>query len=85
MANKTNAYNLWKKLELVFEQKIDRNKIFLLKKLVNIKLKEGTLMTDHLNTFQSIINKLATMKMVMDDKMKALLLCSLPTTRKLLL
>ena len=79
MANETNAYNLWKKLELVFEQKIDRNKIFLLKKLVNIKLKEGTLMTDHLNTFQSIINKLATMKMVMDDEMQALLLlCSLP-------
>ena len=78
MANETNAYNLWKKLELVFEQKIDRNKIFLLKKLVNIKLKEGTLMTDHLNTFQSIINKLATMKMVMDDEMQALLLlCSL--------
>ena len=51
MANETNVYNLWKKLELVFEQKIVGNKIFLLKKLVNMKLKEGTLMTDHLNAF----------------------------------
>ena len=57
VANETNAYNIWKKLESVFEQKIVGFKIFLLKKLVNIKLKEGTLMIDHLNTFQSIINK----------------------------
>ena len=53
MTNETNAYNLWKKLESLFEQKTARNKIFLLKKLVNMKLKEGTLMKDHLNAFQS--------------------------------
>ena len=46
----------------MFEQKTARNKIFLLKKLVNMKLKEGTLMTDHLNDFQSIVNQLAAMK-----------------------
>ena len=79
VSNETNAYNLWKKLESVFEQKTTRNKIFLLKKLVNMKLKEGTLITNHMNAFQSIVNQLATMKMVMDDEMQAsLLLCSLP-------
>ena len=40
VANETNVYNLWKKLELVFEQKIVGNKSFLLKKLMNMKLKE---------------------------------------------
>ena len=44
-----------------------------------MKLKEGTLMIDHLNAFQSIVNQLDAMKMVMDDEMQAfLLLCSLP-------
>ena len=44
-----------------------------------MKLKEGTLITNHMNAFQSIVNQLATMKMVMDDEMQAsLLLCSLP-------
>ena len=44
-----------------------------------MKLKEGTLMTDHLNAFQSIVNQLAAMKMVMHDEMQgSLLLCSLP-------
>ena len=44
-----------------------------------MKLKEGTLMTDHLNAFQSIVKQLAAMKMVMHDEMQgSLLLCSLP-------
>lgn len=53
----------------MFEQKIVGNKIFLLKKLVNMKLKEGTLKTDHLNAFHSIVNHLTAMKMVRDDEM----------------
>ena len=74
---------IWKmkqmlKLELVFKQKIVGNKILLLKKLENIKLREKTLMTDHLNDFQSIVSQLVVMKMVIDDTMQAsLLLCSL--------
>ena len=39
-------------MKSVFEQKTAGNKIFLLKKLVNIKLKKRTLMIDHLNVFQ---------------------------------
>ena len=36
-------------------------------------------MTNHLNAFQSIVNQLTAMKMVIDDEMQAsLLLCSLP-------
>lgn len=37
-----NEINVWKKLELVFEQNILGIYIFLLKKLVNMELKEGT-------------------------------------------
>ena len=81
VTNETNAYNLQKKLESMFEQKTIGNKIFLLKKLVNMKLKEGILMKNHLNVFQSIINQLASMKMVIDDEMQAsLLFCSLPNS-----
>ena len=34
-----------------------------------MKLKEGILMTDHLNAFQSIVNQLVAMKMTIDDEM----------------
>ena len=78
VANETNVYNLLKKLESVFEQKTVGNKIFLLRKLVNMKLKKWIVMTDHLNAFQSIVNLLVAMKMTLDDEMQtSLLLCSL--------
>ena len=40
-------------------------------------------MTNHLNAFQSIVNQLIAMKMVIDDEMQAsLLLCSLPDSQE---
>ena len=40
-------------------------------------------MTNHLNAFQSIVNQLDAMKMVINDEMQAsLLLCSLPNSQK---
>ena len=54
--NEINVYEFWKKLESMFEQKTVGNKIFLLKKLVNMELKEGISMTAHLNTFSSMVN-----------------------------
>ena len=48
-----------------------------------MKLKERTPIIDHLNAFQTIVDQLATMKMVMDDEMQALLLlCSLPNNQE---
>ena len=52
------------------------NKTFLIRKLVNMKFKEGGKIEDHINDFQCVVNELATMKMVLDDEMQALLLLS---------
>ena len=51
VANEIDVYELWKKLESMFEQKTVGNKIFLLNKLVNLDSKEGNSMIDHLNAF----------------------------------
>ena len=51
-----------------------------------MKLKEETQMTEHLNVFQSMENKLDAMKMIMNDEMQtSLLLCSLSDYWELLL
>ncbi|KAF8387698.1 hypothetical protein HHK36_026352 [Tetracentron sinense] len=50
------------------------NKAFLIRKLVNLKFKEGTSITEHLNEMRSVVNQLAAMKMVLDDELQALLL-----------
>ncbi|KAA8534394.1 hypothetical protein F0562_031911 [Nyssa sinensis] len=41
-----------------------------------MKFKEGGSIADHLNEFQCVINQLATMKMVIEDELQALLLLS---------
>ncbi|KAA8550233.1 hypothetical protein F0562_001917 [Nyssa sinensis] len=76
VSNETDAQVLWKKLEARYEQKTATNKAFLIRKLVNMKFKEGGSIADHLNEFQSVVNQLATMKMVIEDELQALLLLS---------
>ncbi|KAF8388510.1 hypothetical protein HHK36_027184 [Tetracentron sinense] len=52
------------------------NKAFLIKKLVNLKFKEGASIAEHLNEIHSILNQLVAMKMVLDVELQALLLLS---------
>jgi hypothetical protein len=57
------------------------NKMFLIKKLMRLRYKEGTPIADHLNEFQGIINQLSSMGITFEDEVKALLLLgSLPDT-----
>ena len=76
VATETKAYALWHKLESMYERKTAQNKAFLIRKLVNSKFKDGNSVAEHLSDFQSLINQLSTMKMVIDDEMQALLLLS---------
>ena len=64
------------KLECLYERKTAQNKAFLIRRLVNLKFKDGNSVAEHLSDFQSLVNQLATMKMVLDDEFQALLLLS---------
>lgn len=76
VSNENSAHSLWKKLESLYERKTAGNKAFLIRKLVNLKYKEGTSIAEHLNEMQSIVNQLSSMKMALDDELQALLLLS---------
>uniref|UniRef100_A0A3Q7IYR6 Retrovirus-related Pol polyprotein from transposon TNT 1-94-like beta-barrel domain-containing protein n=1 Tax=Solanum lycopersicum TaxID=4081 RepID=A0A3Q7IYR6_SOLLC len=66
-------------LELWRNWRTAHNKASLIKRLVNLKLKPGKSVSEHLSDFQDIINKLTVMKIVLDDELQALfLLSSLP-------
>lgn len=54
--------------------KISDNKVFLISKLVNLKFKEESSVTEHLNETQSIMNQLVSMKMILEGKFQSLLL-----------
>ena len=56
VSEEKHARSLWNKLEHIYAQKIGNNKLFLIKKMISLKYQDGLPMTDHLNTFQGIIN-----------------------------
>ena len=65
---------LWKKLHDLYEKNMTSNKVFLMKKLYNIKTKESALVAEHLNAFNTITNQLASLKIILDDQIRAILL-----------
>ena len=76
MSQEINAEALWEKLKSLYERKTTQNKASIARKLVNLKLKEGKSIVDHLSEFQDLVNQMVTMKLVIDNELQALLLLS---------
>ena len=74
--DETKADVVWKKLENIFVRKTLGNKTTLIRRLVNLKYKDGNKMVEHISSFQGIVNKLVVMKMNIDDEMQASILLS---------
>ena len=56
------SYELWKKLCNLYDQKSAASQVYWLKKLVDLKMKEGASMSDHLNEFNTIFSQLSVHK-----------------------
>ena len=66
-------------LAKLYENPLASNKVFLMKRLFNMKMSEGGSIVDHLNEFNTVTNQLSYIKVDFDDEVKALLiLCSFP-------
>ena len=63
VAKKVDAYNLWQKLESLYEIKTAHNKAFMIKRLVNLKYKDDNSVSEHFSNFQELLNELSTMKL----------------------
>jgi hypothetical protein len=62
----------------LYEKPSASNKVFLMKRLFNMKMSEGGSLADHLNEFNTVTNQLSSVKVDFDDEVRALLiLCSL--------
>ncbi|KAK2994756.1 hypothetical protein RJ640_013405 [Escallonia rubra] len=67
-----------KALEKLYEKPSASNKVFLMKKLFNIRMSENGSVVDHLNDFNGVTNQLESVGINFDDEIRALLfLCSL--------
>ena len=71
--------NLWEKLGTLYQSKSLVNKLFLQKKLYNLRMKDGDSVTEHLNAFNTVVSHLSSVDIKISDEDKCIsLLCSLP-------
>ncbi|MCO5596953.1 hypothetical protein L7F22_051024 [Adiantum nelumboides] len=76
--DKTTAFELWDSLCSTWDGKSASNKVFLMKKLMRLSMKEGSSVSSHLNEFNGMYSQLTSKGLNFDDEMKAIfLLCSL--------
>lgn len=57
-----------------YEKPYTNNKVFLMKKLFHLKMREGTFVAIHLNEFSTIVNQLSSIEISFDDEIWALIL-----------
>ena len=70
---------LWDKLGNLYQSKSLMNKLFLRKKLYNLRMKDGDSVTEHLNAFNTVVSQMSYVDIKILDEDKCIsLLCSLP-------
>ena len=75
----TKIEGLMQTLAKLYEKPSASNKVFLMKRLFNMKMSEGGSVADHLNYFNTVTSQLSSVGVNFDDEVRALLfLCSLP-------
>ena len=71
--------DLWYKLGKLCQSKSLVNKLFMRKKLYNLRNRDGDSMAEHLNTFNTVVSQLISVEIkISDEDMCINLLCSLP-------
>ena len=68
VANDKVVFELWQKLESMYERKTVVNKALVIKQLAKLEYRDGSSVIEHFNVFQGHINQLTAMKINLDDE-----------------
>nr|MCH9869693.1 retrotransposon gag domain-containing protein [Serratia marcescens] len=74
--NEKTTAGLMQALSNMYEKPSASNKVYLMRRLFNLKMGEGTSVADHVNEFNVIITQLASVDIMFPDEIKALILLS---------
>jgi hypothetical protein len=78
LVDATTKY-LWENLGKLYQSKSLVNKLFLRKKLYNLRMRDGDSVAEHLNAFNTVVSQLVSVDIKISDEDKCIsLLCSLP-------
>ena len=81
IATEKTASDAWKKLEELYSGKLLTNRLYLKKRLYNLRMVEGTPLKQHLDVFNSIIMDLRNIDIKVESEDQALIvLSSLPAS-----
>jgi hypothetical protein len=81
VSGEDSTKKMWDKLGILYQSKSLVNKLFLRKKIYLVRMSEGSLVTDHLNVFNTIINQLCYVDIKITKEEKCIiLLCSFPNS-----
>ena len=75
MNEKTTA-GLMKALSDMYEKPSAINKVYLMRRLFNLKMSEGALVVDHINEFNVFISQWSSVEIDFEDEVRALILLS---------
>ena len=78
--NENTTIDLMKALSNMYEKPSVANKVYLIRRLVNLKMGEGNSITNHISEFNTIIVQLTLVQITFDDEVKTLIL--LPSLRE---
>jgi hypothetical protein len=79
VSEEATAKYLWEKLGKLYQSKSLVNKLFLRKKLYNLRMRDGDSVAEHLNAFNTVVSQLVSIDIKISDEDKCIsLLCSLP-------
>jgi hypothetical protein len=79
VSEEATTKDLWEKLGKLYQSKSLVNKLFLRKKLYNLRMRDGDSVAEHLNAFNTVVSQLVSVEIKILDEDKCIsLLCSLP-------
>jgi hypothetical protein len=79
VSEEATTKDLWDNLGKLYQSKSLVNKLFLRKKLYNLRMRDGDSVGEHLNTFNTLVSQLVSVEIKISDEDKFInLLCSLP-------
>ena len=76
IVNEKTTKDLMDALTRMYEKPSASNKIFLMKRLFNMHMVDGSSVAEHLNSFNTVTNQLSSVDIKFDDEIRALLLLS---------
>ena len=78
------AFELWKKLSETYEKKVASTKMYLIRRLFNLPMKESDSVQAQLNEYDSLSSQITSQGTTIEDELRAMILMSsLPSSWKL--